>query len=365
MRDSARYSLKTGKSSNKRVTIASKLMGCQGAWQAAVWWVRRTSFFICRWTLQTASSSTFYARKRSIGPKENDWDERVRQCVKATLCLTEYDKVLCVWSVQVARGAVDHATNAVREDLSLRVWCIYFYIAPDIFSLILCPDINGLVITLALSVMAMFAQFQLSPSCLLLNSCELPGPGRWCSWAPCLWLANPENQSQSWQDHSKSAGAAGVVNRQTVPTWPLMSSLWRLFCLFFVVIFILAHKTHTKQSFFQLFLCSELISAWHISILHYNLLPSVSAVQREHVSPGESASGDIRPAGPCGGCWRRLQWKGHVRLHAQRLHHTGIQHSPRHRYLNISSQSTPCTYTCWTQQLTSSGMELSHVSGNN
>lgn len=250
MLDSARYTLKTGKSSNKRVTIASKLMWCQGAWQAAVWWVRRTSFFICRWTSQTASSSTFYARKRSIGPKENDWDERVRQCVKATLCLTEYDKVLCVWSVQVARGAVDHTTNAVHEDLSLLVWCFYFYIAPDIFSLILYPDINGLVITLALSVMVMFAQFQLSPSCLLLNSCELPGPGRWCSWAPCLWLANPENQSQSWQDHSKSAGAAGVVNRQTVPTLPLMSSLWKLFCLFFVVIFIFAHKTHTKQRFF-------------------------------------------------------------------------------------------------------------------
>lgn len=66
-----------------------------------------------------------------MGPKENDWDERVQECVKDALCLMEYDKVLCVWSVQVARGAVDHTTNAVHEDLSLLVWCFYFYIAPD------------------------------------------------------------------------------------------------------------------------------------------------------------------------------------------------------------------------------------------
>lgn len=128
----------------------------------------------------------------------------LRECVQATLCLRKYDKVLCVWSGG-GRNCWSHHE---------------------------CSACNSPVITLALSVTVMLVQLvQLSPSCLPLNSCKLTGPGRWCSWAPCL---PGKNQSQSWQDHSKSAGAAGVVNRQTIPTWPLMSSFWKLFFVVFL-----------------------------------------------------------------------------------------------------------------------------------
>lgn len=68
---------------------------------------------------------------------------------------------------------------------------------------------------------------------------------------------------------------------------------------------------------------------------------SVSAVPREHVSPGEPASGNVCSAGPCRWRWRGLQWKGHIWLHAQRLHCACIQHPPRHR----------CSYTPFTHHM--------------
>lgn len=58
---------------------------------------------------------------------------------------------------------------------------------------------------------------------------------------------------------------------------------------------------------------------------------SVSAVPREHVSPGEPASRNVCSAGPRRWCWWGLQWKGHIWLHAQRLHCACFQHPPRHR----------------------------------
>lgn len=68
---------------------------------------------------------------------------------------------------------------------------------------------------------------------------------------------------------------------------------------------------------------------------------SVSAVPREHVSPGEPANGNVCSAGPCRWRWRGLQWKGHIWLHAQRLHCACIQHPPRHR----------CSYTPFTHHM--------------
>lgn len=59
-------------------------------------------------------------------------------------------------------------------------------------------------------------------------------------------------------------------------------------------------------------------SSSHLSSLPHSF--SVSAVPWEHIRPGEPASGDVCSAGSCCGCWRRLQWQGHIWLHAQRLY---------------------------------------------
>lgn len=72
-------------------------------------------------------------------------------------------------------------------------------------------------------------------------------------------------------------------------------------------------------------------------------LSSVSAVPREHFSPGEPASGDVRSAGSCCGCWRGLQWQGHIRLHAQRLHCARIQYTPRYWYWSTHMLTFTCT----------------------
>lgn len=67
---------------------------------------------------------------------------------------------------------------------------------------------------------------------------------------------------------------------------------------------------------------------------------SVSAVQRDHFSPGEPASRNVCPAGPRRWCRRGLQWKSHIWLHAQRLDCPSVQHPSRH-----GCGSTPFTHS--------------------
>lgn len=93
--------------------------------------------------------------------------------------------------------------------------------------------------------------------------------------------------------------------------------------------------------------CAMVSSSSHLFSLSLPFSP-VSAVPREHISPGKPASRDIRSAGSCCGCRWRLQWQGHIWLHAQRLHCACFQYPPRHWWWNtLVCKHTKIIYHDW------------------